>query len=169
MKTVLFSICVIIMVASCNEPEVMDPVKPIDPIDTMDLDPVDTKLIEIQNKCLGDYVGTVTRYEYSSSSGTVYDTLYDQKISLTEFKRFVDYPTILKVTLIRNEIILDTSYFGREYELLSDSAVLNYWDGGFSDTFSKITLKQADSSLTTYYSYGHIYGGKVINGYYKRQ
>ena len=151
----MISIGAIILTSACQGDQVL---------------PHEKNLLAIKEKWEGDYVGTVTRYSNSPWHPTTYDTLYDQKIRITNFTRDSVYPDYVEVTMEFNGIYSDSGYYGLELELLSDSAVLNRFDEGFTHKKTKITLNHKDSTLISeYINYAVPGGTNGRHGYYKRQ
>lgn len=157
MKIIIFSITVILLAIACNDPEVMDPI---------DNDPIDSSLLEINNKWIGDYYGTVTSIR-TNQMGTTYDTLHNQKVTVSKFVREYVYAGAVGATLIYNNTIIDTDLRGIDEELLADSANLKQKEG-FNDKYTLIILNKLDSSVTANYSSGNPFSSFSSQGYYKR-
>jgi|SRR5687767_4302637 len=167
MKALALIFSIMIVTMACNNEDPMeDPMD--DPMDDP-LPPTDTALIEIKNKWEGYYIGTVNLASYSPTRPPIFDTLYDQKIEISNFNRNSGFEDWVKVTMVFNDSYIDSGYYGIETELLSDTALLIRFDEAFSDSHSEIILNHTDSTLITdYENYPLPGGGNTRHGYYKK-
>ena len=147
---------------SCDK-QVADPIVP-EPMDNLNQDPIDS----LNKKWAGDYYGTVYRSSWNPSGHTA-DTLYNSKVTLSEFVRSTIYDPRIYVKLIFNDQYIDSSYHTGEQVYVYDSIKIYHYQTGFSDILAYIILNKNDNSLTHHYSYANIGSGSNINAYYVKK
>src|SRR5687767_6429043 len=109
MKALALIFSIMIVTMACNNEDPMeDPMD--DPMDDP-LPPTDTALIEIKNKWEGYYIGTVNLASYSPTRPPIFDTLYDQKIEISNLTETLVLKTGLKLqwcltTAILTQVIM---------------------------------------------------------------